>query len=106
MVHRSMGNGSKVVNEVVSKERLFGVGEFTFLLSLFVLLYRNQQARLCKYSDSLSLSLSLDTHFEFSPISSLSPAPHPARYMRTSPRYTHLIADVLSTLPDSLPWFV
>jgi hypothetical protein len=50
----------------------------------------------------LSLSLSLDTHFEFSLATSTSPAPDPARYIRTSPLYMHLIADVLSTLSDSL----
>jgi len=46
MVHRSMGNGLRLVNEVVYRERLFGVGGFPFLLSILVLLYSHQQARL------------------------------------------------------------
>jgi hypothetical protein len=86
----------------VYKERLFGVGGFPFLLSLLVLLSSNQQYDFENTSDLLSLFLPLDTHFEFSPVTSISPAPDPARYIRTSPPYTHLIADVLSTLPDPL----
>jgi hypothetical protein len=50
--------------------------------------------------------MSLDTHFEFSLATFMSPVPDPARNIRTSPLYTHLIVDVLSILPNSLPWFV
>ena len=87
---------------IVYKESVDSVGGFPFLLSLLVLLYSKAIVRLW----NLFWFLFLDTHFEFSPATSLSPAPDPARYIRTSPLYTHLIADVLSILPDSLLWFV
>jgi len=51
--------------------------------------------------DILILVLSIRTSSSV-PQTSISPAPDPARYTRTSLPYTHLIADVLSTLPDSL----
>jgi len=42
MVLRSMGDGSRVADEVVYKERLLVLMGFSFLLSLLVLLYSKQ----------------------------------------------------------------
>jgi len=40
MVHRSMGNGSRVADEVYIKRVLLALEDFLFLLSLLVLLYK------------------------------------------------------------------
>jgi hypothetical protein len=37
-----MGDGSGVVDEIVYKDRLVGIGGFPFLSSLLILLYSNQ----------------------------------------------------------------
>ena len=76
MVHRSMEDGSRMVDELYIKRECFGVGGFPFLLSLLVLLYSKQYYDFERYSNSCSL----DTHFEFSPATFISPALDPARY--------------------------
>ena len=77
MVHRSMKNGSRVAYELYIKRVLIVLEDF-----LFFSLYSFS----CIASNSTTLknifrSLFLDTHFEFSPATSISPAPDPARYI-------------------------
>jgi len=95
MVHRSMKNGSRAGRRIVYKESVDGVGGFPFLLSLLVLLYSKQQYDFERYSDSCSL----DTHFEFSSETSISPAPDPARY-NDGPAEGHLPRnrDIIETM--------
>ena len=97
MVHRSMKNGSTVADELYIKRVLIALEDFLFF-SLYSFSCIANNSPTLEYI----LSLFLVTHFEFSPATFTSPASDPARYTRTSHPYTHLIADVLSTLPDSL----
>jgi len=77
MVYRSMKNGSRVADELYIKRVLIALEDF-----LFFSLYSFS----CIASNSTTLekrylySCPLDTYFEFSPATSISPASDPARY--------------------------
>ena len=66
----------EVADELYIKRVSMVLEDFLFLLSLLVLLYSKQQYDFERYS----YSCSLDTHFELSSATSISPAPDPARY--------------------------
>jgi len=68
----------EVADELYIKRVLMVLEDFLFFLSLLVLLYSKQQYDFERYLDSCSL----DTHFELSSATSISPAPDPARYIR------------------------
>jgi len=76
MVHRSMRNGSRVADELYIKRVLMVLEDFLFFSLYSFSCIASSSTTLKRYFDSCSL----DTHFEFSPATSISPAPDPARY--------------------------
>jgi len=98
MVHRSMENGSRGGRRIVYKRVSMVLEDFLFFSLYSFSCITSNSTTLERYSDSCSSIRTSSSVLQ----TFISPAPDPARYTRTSLPYTHLIADVLSTLPDSL----
>ena len=76
MVHWSMENGSRVADELYIKRVSMVLEDFLFFSLYSFSCIASNKYDFERYSDSCSL----DTHFEFSSATSISPAPDPARY--------------------------
>ena len=76
MVHRNMKDGSRVADELYIKRVLIALEDFLFFSLYSFSCIASNSTTLKSYSDSCPL----DTHFEFSPATSTSPASDPAHY--------------------------
>ena len=76
MVHRSMKDGSGVADGLYIKRVLLALEDFLFFSLYSFSCIASNSTTSKRYFDSCPL----DTHFEFSPATSTSPASDPARY--------------------------
>jgi hypothetical protein len=79
LVHRSMKDDSGVANRLYIKRGCLLLEDWLFF-SLYWFSWIAHNSTTSEIKDILSLSLSLDTHFEISLATSTSCAPDPARY--------------------------
>jgi len=104
MVHRSMGDGSRVADELYIKRMLMVLEGFLFF-SLYSFSCIAKQVMTLKQLRLLSCLDSFETNFErlvlFSDIIfvlPISPTPDPVRYTRTSLTTSYLILNVPASL--------
>jgi len=103
MVHRSMRNGSKVVDELYIKRVLMALEDFLFFyLYSFSCIAKQvttlKQLRLLCCLDFLETNLERFVYSDITLLLPISPTPDPARYTRTSPTTSYLILNVPTSL--------
>jgi len=93
MVHRSMGNDSRVADELYIKRVLMVLEDFLFF-SLYSFSCIAKQVTTLKQLRLLSCLVSSCPDFEITLLLPISPTPDPARYTRTSLTTSYLILNM------------